>query len=192
MKYKKVLFLLALPLLGIIAYNVCDYLLQDIGHCDAPSLPLSEQLAEQGADAVIYVDFSKASGVNRMMVVDLKTDKTLLACPVLQGRGKGFSNEVGSLCSSLGLYRLTKTDHLRNGYPCIRLEGLETTNSNAALRGIVIHPSVMVMPFQIPLFNYPRTKSSEGCFAVNYFDYKRIEQIFQNKNKIYLYAYVNS
>ncbi len=173
----------------IVCFNVCSKAFEARHDCCAPMPPRFAEFMCKGFKTVIYVDFSEKSGLNRMFVEDLISAQSFLACPVLQGKGSGFSNKIGSKCSSLGLYKLTKVDRMANGYPCIRLDGLEETNSNAKVRGIVIHPSLMVMPFEIPLFEYPRTSSSEGCFSVNYFDFKQIVKIFNERKEVYLYAY---
>lgn len=140
---------------------------------------------------LIGVDFSKKSCENRLYVYDMDTKEMLYACKVLNGRGGNnrFSNEVGSNCSSLGLYRLCFTDILSNGYPCIRLRGLESTNSNAAKRGIVIHPSKLASALigQWPV-NAPLTNASLGCFAVSYSSFHKICELTKSK-RAYLYAF---
>lgn len=116
---------------------------------------------------------------------------------VLHGNGKGntsskpvFSNEPGSNCSSLGLYKVTGSRTMNNGYPCLILQGLSPTNSNAETRGILIHPSLMVslLPFEFDKACFPLTNASLGCFAVSYHTFKFIEKL---SNPIYLYAKYN-
>ena len=63
----------------------------------------------------ILVDYSVHSGRTRFIVWDFKNNKALLKSICAQGCGTGenqgknvFSNEIGSLCSSLGHYKIGK------------------------------------------------------------------------------------
>lgn len=63
----------------------------------------------------VLVDYSVHSGCARFVVWDFKNNKVLLKSICAQGCGKGenqgknvFSNEIGSLCSSLGHYKIGK------------------------------------------------------------------------------------
>ena len=63
----------------------------------------------------VMVDYSVHSGCARFVVWDFKNNKVLLKSICAQGCGKGenqgknvFSNEIGSLCSSLGHYKIGK------------------------------------------------------------------------------------
>ena len=116
------------------------------------------------------------------------------------GNGKGntaskpkFSNVIGSNCSSLGLYKITSKDNMHSwpGAPCFRMVGLDSTNSNAIARGILIHPSLTrtLMPFEIWGLDLPLTGESRGCFAVSCNTMYEISKRFK-KNNMYLYAYV--
>lgn len=79
---------------------------------------------------------------------------------------------------------------MHNGYECVKLEGLSSTNSNAFERGIVIHPSILAscVPFQFP-GNFPLTNASQGCFSVSFRDFSKILEITKNKKEVYLYAF---
>ena len=66
------------------------------------------------------------------------------------------------------------------------LYGLDTTNSNALARGILIHNGNP--PFE--LFPLPAIPMSRGCFAVSNGMMKKISKIQSKTNKpILLYAY---
>lgn len=114
------------------------------------------------------------------------------------GSGKGntarrakFSNEIGSGCSSLGVYEVTSYENMYTiPIKCFRLKGLSLTNSNAETRGIVIHPSLTasLVPFELKGASLPLTIESKGCFAVDLQTMQAIKQCF-NKGKVYLYAY---
>lgn len=145
-----------------------------------------------GSSTVILVDFTRASCADRLFV--FRDGKPVYSGAVLHGNGKGntpskpiFSNEPGSQCSCLGLFKVTDKKTMRNGYPSLILKGLSATNSNAEARGILIHPSLMVslLPFEMDKANFPLTDESQGCFAVSYHTFKFIEKL---SGPVYLYA----
>lgn len=143
------------------------------------------------------VNFGKHSGEERFFIYDVKNGKYVYSGIVLHGNGKGntaskpvFSNEIGSNCSSLGLYRILYKDKMTDlPYDCYRLRGLDATNSNAEARGILIHPCVLasVVPFEVWGVSLPLTAASQGCFAVGYNTMHEINRHFNNN--MYLYAY---
>lgn len=147
---------------------------------------------ETGSSTIILVDFTRSSCSDRLFI--FKDGHPVYSGAVLHGNGKGntprkpvFSNEPGSKCSSLGLFKVTGKRTMSNGYPCLTLQGLSPTNSNAEARGILIHPSKMVslLPFELEGACFPLTNSSQGCFAVSYHTFKVIEKL---QSPIYLYA----
>lgn len=91
------------------------------------------------------IDYSKPSTERRLWVVDLNKAKVLYNTWVTHGRNSGqlnatsFSNDPGSLKSTLGVF-LTENPYVGgNGYS-LRLIGLERgINDNAYRRDIVIH-----------------------------------------------------
>ncbi|MFI4955323.1 MAG: murein L,D-transpeptidase catalytic domain family protein [Gammaproteobacteria bacterium] len=92
------------------------------------------------------IDFSKPSNQRRMWIFDLQRQQKLYELHVTHGLNTGnnmqafqFSNRVGSLQSSLGVFVTKNLYDGRQGYS-LRLEGLEPgINDNAMRRGIVIH-----------------------------------------------------
>ena len=160
----------------------------------------------------VLVDYSVHSGRTRFIVWDFKNNKALLKSICAQGCGKGenqgknvFSNEIGSLCSSLGHYKIGKERKMNSikGRPALNLTGLESTNSNAIARGILIHPvhlpSFSIYPFSIPSKVYRifgkaiMRPYSEGCVTVPFEKYKETVKIL-NKNKgrpVILWVYAN-
>lgn len=151
------------------------------------------------AEYLCVVDFGKNSGEERFFIYDVRTEKFVYSGLVQHGNGKGntaakpkFSNKIGSNCSSLGLYKITSKDKMHSWpqAPCFRMIGLDSTNSNAMARGILIHPSLTrtLMPFEIWGLNLPLTWESQGCFAVSCNTMYEISKRFNNKN-MYLYAY---
>jgi len=153
---------------------------------------------EYHQNRALIVDFTRLSMLDRMYVVDMQKRKIVYSCKSAHGMGRGstpvtpeFSNEVGSLCSSLGFYKIAEHGKMRNGRPCLRLDGLSKTNSNARKRGILIHPSngVSCVPFSMPL-PLPLSRASEGCFATSFSAMERIEEFVRDSDKpMILYAF---
>lgn len=160
----------------------------------------------------ILVDYSVHSGRTRFVVWDFNKNKALLKSICAQGCGKGenqgkniFSNEIGSLCSSLGHYKIGKERKMNSikGRPALNLTGLDSTNSNAIARGILIHPvhlpSFSIYPFSIPSKVYRifgkafMRPYSEGCVTIPFDNYKETVTILnENKGKpIILWGYTN-
>ena len=95
---------------------------------------------------ITIADYSQSSSKKRLYVIDLKIGKLLFNTYVAHGRNTGeefaksFSNEEGSLKSSLGFYI---TEHpivgSHTGY-ALMINGVEKGfNDNAAKRAIIIH-----------------------------------------------------
>ena len=152
------------------------------------------------ANYLCIVNFGKHSGEERFFIYNGRNNKYEYSGLVQHGNGKGntaskpkFSNVIGSNCSSLGLYKITSKDNMHSwpGAPCFRMVGLDSTNSNAIARGILIHPSLTrtLMPFEIWGLDLPLTGESRGCFAVSCNTMYEISKRFK-KNNMYLYAYV--
>ena len=154
-------------------------------------------------DYDIVVDFSKPSCEDRLFIYSNTSwiePELIYTGVVLHGCGgkstpskPEFSNEIGSNCSSLGVYTLEGTVKMKNGMEAIKLKGWSDTNSNAEKRGIYIHPSIMatMLPFNLPDVNFPLTKASEGCFAVSYHTYNAIKSYMKqdSNHKTKLIAY---
>lgn len=160
----------------------------------------------------VLVDYSVHSGRTRFVVWDFKNNKALLKSICAQGCGKGenqgknvFSNKMGSLCSSLGHYKIGKERKMNSikGRPALNLTGLDSTNSNAIARGILIHPvhlpSFSIYPFSIPSKVYRifgkaiMRPYSEGCVTIPFDKYKETVTILnENKGKpVILWVYTN-
>ena len=139
------------------------------------------------------VDFSQNSTSKRFYVFDT-AENTVATYYVSHGRGSEgsrddgiaevFSNEDGSLSSSLGIYRALDEYTGQHGRS-MRLAGLETTNSNALSRAIVLHTADYVSESFIRQTG--RLGRSEGCFAVEKAVGDRL--IDQLKNNAYIIAW---
>ena len=126
----------------------------------------------------IVVDFGKPSGKHRFFICDLKKQQVISSSLCAHGAGKGstvvnpvFSNEVGSNCSSLGHYKITGRHKMSStGLLSFRLKGLDSSNSNAMKRGILIHSAKLISNYRLGIypFHLPLDKRiSSGCFAVD-------------------------
>lgn len=113
------------------------------------------------------IDFSQHSGRERFYLIDLKTGNVqkLLTShgkgsdPQHDGYAKKFSNVSGSNMTSLGFMLTAERYNGKHGLS-LRLDGLESINSNVRRRAIVIHGADYVDPSR------PIMGRSLGCPAV--------------------------
>ncbi|MEO8763929.1 MAG: murein L,D-transpeptidase catalytic domain-containing protein [Ginsengibacter sp.] len=115
-------------------------------------------------------DFKMPSGVKRFFVYDLQKDSVLLSGIVAHGScdngfqvNARFSNKINSGCSCTGKFSIGKKYHGRFGL-AYKLYGLDSSNSNAYERNIVLHsyecvPGKEIYP--LPVCN------SRGCPMVS-------------------------
>ncbi len=151
-------------------------------------------------EVCILVDFSEYSGNERLYIYDMNNNSILESGRVANGIGKkglfskaSFSNVPESWESSLGRY---KTGRLRtlnlpkfNNVPCIEVHGLDSSNSNAHRRGIVIHPGLLTSKKTVT----PCEPFSQGCFTVGDDTFESIKTLTKKSKKpILLYAYEDS
>lgn len=144
----------------------------------------------------ILVDFSKPSGLDRFYIYNLKEKRIEHKSLCAQGHGVNhnifkseFSNEIGSNYSSLGKYRVGKLRKMTNPYfgKGYNVHGLDSTNSNALVRGILIHNGNV----EFETFPLPCIPVSSGCFGVSTSMMKHIENLKNKSDKpILLYAYI--
>lgn len=121
-------------------------------------------------DQAFLIDMAEESGRNRFFVYSLKGDSILAAGLVTHGRcnqvwltGRKYGNEVGCGCTSLGKYKVGASYQGRFGL-AFKLHGLESTNSNAFKRYVVLHSHTCVAEKEIaPL---PLCQS-DGCPTVS-------------------------
>lgn len=118
------------------------------------------------------VDYTKPSSERRLWVVDLKRARVLFNTWVTHGKNSGtlnatsFSNEPGSLKSSLGVFLTIGTPYVGgNGYS-LRLQGLERgINDNAYQRDIVVHGAWYANHNVVNRYGF--LGRSWGCLAVD-------------------------
>ncbi|MBA4410540.1 MAG: hypothetical protein C0397_14095 [Odoribacter sp.] len=125
----------------------------------------------QNPNIVTIADYSQSSNKKRLYVIDLKNRKLLFNTYVAHGRNTGdeyassFSNEEGSLKSSLGFY-ITEKPFVgsHTGY-ALMINGVEKGfNDRAVKRAIIIHAAEYATENFIK--KYGRLGRSLGCPAL--------------------------
>ena len=183
-----------------LSLNLLERTFRDVDFINLKEYCRKKDLSE---NYVIVVDYSKPSGKHRFFVCDLKKEKIIASSLCAHGSGRGstmvnpvFSNEVGSNCSSLGHYKITGRHKMSSlGLPSFRLQGLDTSNSNAMKRGILIHSAKLVSYCRLGIYHFylPLDKRiSSGCFAID-IDMMDIvgDLVDKEKKPILLYAFNN-
>lgn len=150
------------------------------------------RIGERKREVLTLIDFSKPSTQERLYVFDMKRKKMLFSSVVSHGKNSGnnyatsFSNEDGSLKSSLGFYLTESTYQGKNGYSLI-LEGLEKgINDHARRRAIVVHGAAYANPSVIR--NGGRLGRSFGCPAVPEKLSRPIIDAIKGGSVMYIYA----
>lgn len=138
------------------------------------SLEAYQRARKMGLDKkemLTVIDYSKPSTKRRLWVFDLKSGKTIFNTWVTHGKNSGgtfatsFSNQNGSLKSSIGVFMTSGTYVGHNGYS-LRIKGLERgINDHAYQRAIVFHGAHYVNPDRIK--KYGQIGRSWGCPAVS-------------------------
>jgi hypothetical protein len=138
------------------------------------ALDAEQNAAQQGLvtrkNLLTVIDYSLPSTQPRLFVFDLVARRLLFRELVAHGKGSGgnladfFSNEPGSLATSIGLFVTADTYFGGNGYS-LRLRGLEEgINDMAWNRMIVLHGAAYVSRAAIAALG--RLGRSWGCPAV--------------------------
>jgi hypothetical protein len=154
-------------------------------------LVLADSLVEPGA-LLAVIDYSLPSTVPRLFVIDPGDSSVLRSSLVAHGRNSGqnmaerFSNEQGSLMSSLGFFVTGKTYNGRHGYT-LRLRGLEEgINDKAENRAIVIHGAGYVSEEFIAVNG--RLGRSWGCPALPLESSKAIIDLIKDGACLFVYG----
>ena len=122
------------------------------------------------ARVLAVIDYARPSTERRLWIFDRTQGRLLHHALVAHGSGSGenqairFSNQYGTLASSLGLFRAAETYEGRNGYS-MRLDGLDPgVNDQARFRTIVMHGASYVSESYIA--KHGQLGQSQGCPAV--------------------------
>ena len=131
-------------------------------------------------DYCVFVDFSKHAGKRRYVIYNLNTREIEYSSVCANGLNKNeFSSVEGSHLSSLGKYKVTSIiTKMKIGEEGIIIEGLESTNSNARDRELLIHShsSIYNNPGTYP-FNFFRKNLSWGCFVIDKETFEKTKEI---------------
>lgn len=139
----------------------------------------------------VLIDMSIHSGKKRLFLVDLQNDSIVLSGLCAHGCGNSewgedgtadspvFSNVPESHCSSLGKYKIGKRGYSSWGINVnYKLHGLESTNSNAYSRLIVLHSWDRVTEEEV----YPEgAPEGWGCPAVSNAVMKQLDRFIQQQ-----------
>ena len=148
----------------------------------------------------IFINYHQHSGIKRGYIIDLQHKKVKDSFLVAHGCGDNywsmdqskdapkFSNEFDSHCSSLGKYKIGARAYSQWGINVkYFLYGLESTNSNAYKRTIVLHgwesiPEVEPYPAGVP--------EGWGCPAVSNATMTQLDALLSKaKGSVLLWAY---
>lgn len=140
-----------------------------------------------------FVDLSIASSKQRFFVFDFESDTTILTGLVAHGSCNTdglamaqYSNQKGSGCSSLGKYKIGNKYHGRFG-ASYKLHGLDSSNSNAFDRAVVLHKYDCVPDYEMIEGDIC---NSLGCPMVSPNFFARLEKIIdRSKKPILLWMY---
>ena len=142
-------------------------------------------------DLLTVIDYSIASSKPRLFVFDLAAQKLLYRELVAHGKNSGgdvatsFSNDGGSLASSIGLFVTADTYFGHNGYS-LRLRGLdEGFNDMAWDRLVVLHGASYVSEEAIRVLG--RLGRSWGCPAVRPEIAKKLIDLLRGGTAIFAY-----
>ncbi len=144
-------------------------------------------------DYCFLIDMSIPSGKKRFFVYNTKTNSVLFSGLVAHGccnesflKEAKFSNTPNCGCSSLGKYKVGNAYSGQYG-KSYKLYGMESTNSNALKRGVVLHGFSCVPDEEI----YPRDVcNSLGCTMVSPAFFNKVSRIIdQSKKSIVLWIY---
>ncbi|WP_426478361.1 murein L,D-transpeptidase catalytic domain-containing protein [Chryseobacterium sp. CBSDS_008] len=148
---------------------------------------------EYNQELAVFINFKIPSGKYRYFIYNLKKNIVVQEAVVSHGSGSvipksdalKFSNIEGSYQSSLGKYVIGESYVGKFG-KAYRLTGLDSTNSNAVQRAIVLHSYGCIPDVE----SNNRTCLSLGCpmLSINAFR-ETAKYIDQSKKPIILYAF---
>jgi len=150
----------------------------------------------------VLIDMSIHSGKKRMFIYNFKENKIVRSALCAHGCGKGpkkntgdqpiFGNEEGSLLTSLGKYKIGARSYSQYGINVhYKLHGLESTNSNAYQRIVVLHShtplsSIEIYPNHLPM------GWSQGCPVTDDETLQFLDQLLsKSKKPVLLWIYHN-
>lgn len=146
----------------------------------------------------ILVDYSIPSGTPRVFIWDFRKHCIAGRTYCMHGDGKGkstpqkpvFSNKLGSQCSSLGHFAVTK-EHGHINKTGFRLKGLDQDNQTAYARALMIHSSLLVDLNCWRKYLPVNSRACQGCVTVSSKGMRFISRIVNSEKKqILMWNYV--
>lgn len=173
--------------------NTQDTLLLQKLKKQSKRLSIYTQANHYNKNICFLIDMSIHSGKNRFFVYNMQKDSVELAGLVAHGSGDSkftptptFSNKIGSGCTSLGKYKVSY-QYKGNFGKAYKLNGLDSSNSYASERNVVLHAFGCVPnnePYPLPICN------SLGCTMVSYTFLEALHPIITTSNQpILLHIY---
>lgn len=157
----------------------------------------AKQFCEQrkyNTSVFFLVDMQMHSGRKRFFAIDMGTDSVVASglvahgvCGIFFSATASFSNEPGLGCSSLGRYKIGNKYNGRFG-AAYKLHGLDSTNSNAYKRNVVLHSYYEVPDIEI---HPAHVCNSLGCPMVSKNFFKTLANIIDTSKKPVLLWIVN-
>jgi len=142
-------------------------------------------------DLLTVIDYSLPSSAKRLWVLDLARKRVLFNELVAHGENSGdnyavdFSNQPGSLKSSIGVFRTEDVYRGGTGYS-LRLSGLEPgVNDLAMERRIVMHGAAYVSPRSVSMLG--RLGRSWGCPALPTGVHRRVIDLIKGGTAVFAY-----
>jgi len=140
------------------------------------------------------IDMQMHSGKKRFFVIDMNANSTIASglvahgvCGIFFSATAGFSNEEGYGCSSFGKYKIDNKYQGKFG-TSYKLYGLDSTNSNAFKRNVVLHSYYEIPDDEI----YPaHFCNSLGCPMVSKNFLKTLSKIIDRSKKPVLLWIIN-
>jgi hypothetical protein len=147
----------------------------------------AKQQLKDSTDIIFYADLSRNRNDYRFFVLNIDDSVILDQGLCLSGKRDNngnaiFSNKIGSKCSSKGVYKIGQKYTGKFG-KAFKLHGLDSTNSNAFTRCVVLH-SYAGIPKSPTLVNVLGV--SEGCPTVNPDFLENLAYYIENRNVKYL------
>lgn len=132
------------------------------------------------------INMAEPSNAKRFIVYDLINDSVIARDRVTHGRcgklwlvGRKYSNEIGCGCTSLGKYKIGRSYQGKFGL-AYKLHGLDSSNSNAFKRYVVLHSHDCVPEASERILQLCQ---SDGCPTVSPSFLLQLDKLLQNARK---------